>query len=111
MIKKTLLLVTAVMLAATSATYAAKRIAVENKSNTAYFYKVGNTVKKIKAGSSAKFTIRPNVKSVKIESGETKSRNKVVGNIQSFTLTNAEIKANPAIATNPVTGQSTPVVN
>ncbi len=99
------------MLAATSATYAAKKIRVENKSNIAYWYKVGNTFKKIKAGSSAAFPIPAGTKRVNIQSGTTKSGNKVVGDKKSFTVTRADIKANPTIETNPVSGQATPLVN
>jgi uncharacterized protein YxeA len=99
MIKKTILLVTAVMLAATSATYAAKKIRVSNNSGTTYFYKVGNTIKKISPGSSKSFA------------GTTKSGNTVQGEKKSFSFTKAEVKANPSIQTNPVSGQSTDVSN
>jgi hypothetical protein len=111
MIKKTLLLVTAVMLAATSATYAAKKIRVENKSGTVYWYKVGNKIKKIQPGSSATFPIPAGKKRVMIQSGNTKSGNKVVGEKKSFSFPKAQVKANPTIATNPATGQSTDVSN
>jgi len=109
MIKKTLLLVTAVMLAATSATYAAKKIRVSNESGTTYFYKVGNTIKQIKAGSTASFPIPAGKKKVKIEVGTTKSGNKVQGEKKSFSYTKSQINANPAILTNPVSGQVTPI--
>jgi uncharacterized protein YxeA len=111
MIKKTILLLTALMLAATSATYAAKKIRVENKSGTVYWYKVGNKIKKIQPGSSATFPIPAGKKRVNIQSGTTKRGNKVEGEKKSFSVTMADIKANPVIETNPVTGQSTPLVN
>jgi hypothetical protein len=111
MIKKTILLVTAVMLAATSATYAAKKIRVTNESGTNYWYKVGNTIKKIEAGSSKSFPLPAGKKKVKIESGTTKSGNKVQGDKKSFSFTRAEIKAQPAIQINPASGQSTDVSN
>jgi hypothetical protein len=109
MIKKTILLVTAVILAATSATYAAKSIRVENKSDTPYFYKVGNTIKKISPGSSKSFAIPAGKKNVKIQVGTTKSGNAVQGEKKTFSYSKADVKANPAIETNPVSGQVTPI--
>jgi hypothetical protein len=111
MIKKTILLVTAVMLAATSASYAAKKMRVTNESGKTYFYKVGNTIKKIAPGSSKSFPIPAGKKDVKIQVGTTKSGNKVEGEKKSFSFTKSEIKANPAIQTNPVSGQTTDVSN
>jgi hypothetical protein len=111
MIKKTILLVTAVMLAATSASYAAKKMRVTNESGTTYFYKVGNKIKKIAPGSSKSFPIPAGKKDVKIQVGTTKSGNTVQGEKKSFTLTKAEVKANPTIETNPASGQSTDVSN
>jgi hypothetical protein len=111
MIKKTILLVTAVMLAATSATYAAKKIRVTNESGKPYFYKVGNTIKKISPGSTKSFAIPAGKKNVKIQAGTTKSGNTVQGEKKSFSFTKAEVKANPAIQTNPASGQSTDVSN
>lgn len=99
------------MLAATSATYAAKKIRVSNNSGTTYFYKVGNTIKKISPGSSKSFAIPAGKKSVKIQAGTTKSGNTVQGEKKSFSFTKAEVKANPSIQTNPVSGQSTDVSN
>lgn len=107
MIKKTLLLVTAVMIAASSATYAAKSIKVTNEGNTTYFYKVGKTIKKISPGSSKSFSLK-GLKSVKIRAGTTKSGNTVKNNIISFPkLTISQAKADPIIQTNPVSGQIT----
>ncbi len=99
------------MLAATSATYAAKKIRVENKSGNIYWYKVGNKIKKIHPGSSVTFPIPAGKKRVIIQSGMTKSGNKVVGEKKSFSFPKAQVKANPTIATNPATGQSTDVSN
>jgi len=103
-IKKTLLLVTAVMLAATSATYATKKIRIENKSGTTYYYKVGNTIKKISPGSSKSFPIPAGKKNVKIQAGTTKSGNTVQGDKKSFSYPKVDVKANPVIETNPVSG-------
>ena len=111
MIKKTILLVTAVILAATSATYAAKKISVTNSSGQDYFYKVGNTIKKISAGSTKSFPLQ-GLKRFKITAGTSKSGNAVKGDKISFgTFSISEAKANPSIQTNPVSGQTTPFVN
>jgi hypothetical protein len=109
MIKKTLLLVTALMIAASSASYAAKAnsIKVTNEGNTTYYYKVGKTIKKISPGSSKSFSLK-GLKSVKITAGTTKSGNTVKGNTISFPkLTISQAKADPIIQTNPVSGQVT----
>lgn len=107
MIKKTILLVTAVMIAASSATYAAKSIKVTNEGNTTYFYKVGNTIKKISPGSSKSFSLK-GLKKVKITAGTSHSGNSVKGNKISFpTLSISQAKADPIIQTNPVSGQTT----
>jgi hypothetical protein len=109
MIKKTILLVTALMIAASSATYAAKSksIKVTNEGNTAYFYKVGNTIKKIAPGSTKSFPLK-GLKTVKITAGTSKSGNTVKGAKITFpTLTIAQAKANPFVQTNPATGQTT----
>ena len=107
MIKKTILLVTAVMIAASSATYAAKSIKVTNEGNTTYFYKVGNTIKKISPGSSKSFSLK-GLKKVKITAGTSHSGNSVKGNKISFpTLSISQAKADPLIQTNPVSGQTT----
>jgi hypothetical protein len=112
MIKKTILLVTALMIAASSATYAAKSkaksIRVTNEGKVAYFYKVGNSVKKIEPGSSKSFSLK-GLKRVKITSGERKSKNNnVTGNVKVLkSLSIAQAKADPIIQTNPVTGQTT----
>jgi hypothetical protein len=47
MIKKTILLITAVMIAASSLSHAAKNVQVTNESKLDAFYKVGKTIKKI----------------------------------------------------------------
>jgi hypothetical protein len=107
MIKKTILLVTAVMIAATSVSHAASKIQVTNESKLDAFYKVGNTVKKINAGSSKSFSLQ-GLKKVKITAGTSKSGNAVTGQKRSLgTFTIAEAKADPVIRTNPVTGQTT----
>jgi len=107
MIKKTILLVTAVMIAASSASYAAKSIKVENKSDRTYFYIVGNTVKKIAPGSTKSFPLK-GLKSVRVTAGTSRSGNAVKGNRVSFPkLTISEAKKNPFIQTNPVSGQTT----
>jgi hypothetical protein len=107
MIKKTILLVTAVMIAASSATYAAKSIKVTNEGNTTYFYKVGKTIKKISPGSSKSFSLK-GLKKVKITAGTSHSGNSVKGNKISFpTLSISQAKADPVIQTNPVSGQTT----
>jgi len=111
MIKKTILLVTAVMIAASSATYAAKSIKVTNEGDKTYFYKVGNTIKKIAPGSTKSFPLK-GLKSVKITAGLQKSGNGVKGDKVSFPkLTISEAKANPFIQTNPVSGQTTDLSN
>lgn len=111
MIKKTILLVTAVMIAASSVSYAAKSIKVTNEGNKTYFYKVGNTVKKISPGSTKSFPLK-GLKSVKITAGTSKSGNSVKGDKVSFPkLSISEAKANPFIQTNPVTGQTTDLSN
>ena len=111
MIKKTILLVTAVILAATSATYAAKSIRVTNDSGQTYFYKVGNTIKKIAAGGTKSFPLK-GLKSVKITAGTSKSGSSVKGDKVSFPkLSISEAKANPFIQTNPVSGQTTDLSN
>jgi hypothetical protein len=109
MIKKTILLITALMIAASSATYAAKAksIKVENLGDKPYFYKVGNTIKKIVPGSSKSFSLK-GLKSVRIIAGTSKSGNTVKGAKITFpTLTIAQAKANPFVQTNPATGQTT----
>ena len=107
MIKKTILLVTAVMIAASSVSYAAKSIKVTNEGNTTYFYKVGNTIKKISPGSSKSFSLK-GLKKVKITAGTSQSGNSVKGNKISFpTLSISAAKADPLIQTNPVSGQTT----
>ncbi len=99
------------ILAATSATYAAKSIRVTNESGQTYFYKVGNTIKKISSGSTKSFPLE-GLKSVKITAGTSKSGNSVKGNKITFPkLSISEAKANPSIKTNPVSGQTTPLVN
>lgn len=111
MIKKTILLVTAVMIAASSATYAAKSIKVTNESNTTYYYKVGNTIKKIAPGSTKSFPLK-GLKSVKITAGTSKTGNSVKGSKVSFPkLTISAAKSNPFIQTNPVSGQTTDLSN
>jgi hypothetical protein len=109
MIKKTILLVTAVMIAASSLSHAAnpKSIKVTNEGNTTYFYKVGNNIKKISPGSTKSFPLK-GLKSVKITAGTSKSGNKVKGDTISFPkLTISEAKTKPFIQTNPVSGLST----
>ena len=109
MIKKTLLLVTAVMIAASSLSHAAKTksIKVTNEGNTTYFYKVGKTIKKISPGSSKSFSLK-GLKKVKITAGTSKSGNSVKGDKITFpTLTISQAKADPVIQTNPVSGQTT----
>jgi hypothetical protein len=107
MIKKTILLVTAVMIAASSVSYAAQSVKVTNESKLTAYYKVGNTVKKIGAGSSKSFSLK-GLKKVKITVGTSKSGNTVTGQKRSLgTFTIAEVKANPVIQTNPVSGQTT----
>ena len=109
MIKKTILLVTAVMIAASSLSHAAKTksIKVTNEGNTSYFYKVGKTIKKISPGSTKSFPLK-GLKSVKITAGTTKSGSTVKGNTISFPkLSISEAKADPLIQTNPVSGQTT----
>ncbi len=112
MIKKTILLVTAVMLAATSATYAAKKIRVTNESATTYYYKVGNQIKKISPGSTKSFPLPIGKKSVKIQAGTSKSGSAVKGDKIHFKpIPISEAKANPFIQTNPVSGQTTDLSN
>ena len=112
MIKKTILLVTAVMLVATSATYAAKKIRVTNESGVTYYYKVGDTIKKIPAGSTKAFPLPVGKKKVKIQAGTSKSGNSVKGNKIHFEpIPISEAKANPFVQTNPVSGQTTDVSN
>ncbi len=109
MIKKTILLVTAVMIAASSVSYAAKSksVKVTNESKLDAYYKVGKTVKKINAGSSKSFSLK-GLKKVKITVGTSKSGNAVTGQKRSLgTFTISEVKANPVIQTNPVSGQTT----
>jgi ribosomal protein S6E (S10) len=109
MIKKTILLVTAVMIAASSLSHAAKAksLKITNESNTTYFYKVGNTVKKITGGSSRSFSLK-GLKKVKITSGTSKSGNSVKGDKRTYpTLSISQAKANPLFETNPVSGQTT----
>jgi hypothetical protein len=109
MIKKTLLLVTAVMIAASSLSHAAKTksIKVTNEGNTTYFYKVGKTIKKISPGSSKSFSLK-GLKKVKITAGTSRSGNAITGQKRSLgTFTISEVKANPVIQTNPVSGQTT----
>jgi len=109
MIKKTILLVTAMMLAATSATYAKKNVRVTNESDRAYFFKVGKTVKKISPGSAKAFPIK-GLKRVKITAGTSRSGNAVRGKKISFpSISISAAKANPVIQTNPVSGQTTPL--
>jgi len=109
MIKKTILLATALMLAATTATYA-KSLRVTNDSGRSYFYKVGKTVKQIKSGSTKSFSIK-GLKNVKITAGTSKSGDKVSGNkVNLGTYPVSQIKANPSIQTNPASGQTTPAL-
>jgi hypothetical protein len=110
MIKKTILLVTAVMIAASSVSHAANKLKVTNESKLDAFYKVGNTVKKIAAGSSKSFSLK-GLKKVKITASTSASGNALTGQKRSFgTFTISEAKANPSIATNPVSGQTTPLL-
>lgn len=98
-------------MAATSATYAAKSIRVTNESGQTYFYKVGNTIKKISPGSTKSFPLK-GLKSVKITAGTSKSGNSVKGDKVSFPkLSISEAKANPFIQSNPVSGQVTDLSN
>ena len=100
------------MIAASSATYAAKAksIKVTNEGDKPYFYKVGNTIKKIAGGSTKSFPLK-GLKSVKITAGLQQSGNNVKGSKKSFgKFTISEAKSNPFIQTNPVTGQNTPDV-
>lgn len=109
MIKKTILLATVLMLAATSATFA-NQLRVTNDSGRPYFYKVGKTVKKIAPGSTKSFSIK-GLKRVKITAGTSKSGDKVTGNkvnLGSYTI--SQVKSNPSIQTNPVSGQTTPAL-
>lgn len=107
MIKKIILLVAAVTLAVSTVSYADKSIKVTNESNTTYFYKVGNTIKKIAPGSTKSFPLQ-GLKNVKITAGTSKSGNAVKGDKIIFpTLTIAQAKADPLIRTNPVSGQTT----
>ncbi len=104
-----MLLVTAVMIAASSVSYAAKSkiVKVTNESNTTYFYKVGNTIKKISSGSTKSFPLK-GLKKVKITAGTSRSGNAVTGQKRSLgTFTISQVKANPVIQTNPVSGQTT----
>ena len=112
MIKKTILLVTAVMIAASSVSYAAtKSIKVTNEGDKTYFYKVGNTIKKISPGSTKSFPLK-GLKSVKITAGTSKSGGAVKGDKVSVPkLSISEAKANPFVQTNPVTGQTTDLSN
>ena len=106
MIKKTILLVTAVMIAASSVSHAAS-VKVTNEGSKPYYYKVGKTIKKISPGSSKSFPLK-GLKSVKITTGTTKSGNSVAGDKRSFPkISISEAKANPVIQTNPVSGQQT----
>lgn len=107
MIKKAILLVTAVMIAASSVSHAANTITVTNESKLNAFYKVGNTVKKINAGSSRSFSLK-GLKKFKITAGTSKSGNAVRGQKRSFgSFTISQAKADPLIQTNPVSGQIT----
>jgi hypothetical protein len=107
MIKKTILLVTAVMIAASSVSHAAKNVQVTNESKLDAFYKVGKTIKKIKAGSTRSFSLK-GLKKVKITAGTSRSGNAITGQKRSLgTFTISEVKANPVIQTNPVSGQTT----
>jgi hypothetical protein len=111
MIKKTMLLVTAVMIAASSATYAAKSIKVTNEGDIPYFYKVGKTIKKIAPGSTKSFPLK-GLKIVKIQAATSKSGNAIKGDKVVFEkLTISQAKANPFVQTNPVTGQATDLSN
>jgi hypothetical protein len=112
MIKKTILLVTAVMIAASSVSYAAtKSIKVANLGDKTYFYKVGKTIKKISPGSTKSFPLK-GLKSVKITAGTSKFGSGVMGNKVSFPKLSISIaKANPFVQTNPVTGQTTDLSN
>lgn len=105
-----MLLVTAVMIAASSVSYAAKpkTVKVTNESNTTYFYKVGNTIKKISSGSTKSFSLKGIKRQVRITAGTKSSGGKVSGSKINFKpITISEAKANPFIQTNPATGQTT----
>ena len=114
MIKKTILLVTAVMIAASSVSHAAKSksIKVSNLGDKPYYYKVGNSIpKKITPGSTKSFSLK-GLKFVKITAGTSKSGNAVKGNKVSFPkLSISQAKANPFVQTNPVTGLTTDLSN
>jgi hypothetical protein len=99
------------MIAASSATYAAKSIKVTNEGDKPYFYKVGNTIKKIAPGSSKSFPLK-GLKTVKIQAADSKSGNAIKGNKVVFQkLTISEAKASPFVQTNPATGQVTDLSN
>ena len=106
MIKKIALLALAATIAASSVASAAgsKKIKLTNESGVGYYYKVGNSVKYIPAGGSKSFAL-PSGKKVRIQASESKS-----GGFQTkATYTKSEVKKNPLVLVNPVTGQSTDV--
>ena len=95
------------MIAASSVSHAAKNVQVTNESKLDAFYKVGKTIKKIKAGSTRSFSLK-GLKKVKITAGTSRSGNAITGQKRSLgTFTISEVKANPVIQTNPVSGQTT----
>jgi len=70
MIKKIGILVTAVMVAISSASFAAT-VTIKNVGKTAYYYQVGKTTKKINANGSAKFTYSG--RTIKVKYGAKKN--------------------------------------
>lgn len=95
MIKKIGILVTAVMVAISSASFAAS-VTIKNVGNKTYFYQVGKTTKEIKAGSSASFKYTGNT--IKVKYGAKKSS---LSTTKSF-------KATKLIQINPVKKVTTP---
>lgn len=106
MIKKIALLALAATIAASSVASAAgsKKIKLTNESSVGYYYKVGKSVKYIPAGGSKSFAL-PSGKKVRIQASESKSG----GFKTKSTFTKSEVRKDPFIQVNPVTGQTTDV--
>lgn len=96
MIKKIGILVTAVMVAISSASFAAT-VTIKNVGNKSYYYQVGKTTKQIKANGSAKFSYSG--KTIKVKYGAKK--NLTPSKTKSF-------KATRLIQINPVKKITTP---
>ena len=102
MIKKIGILVTAVMVAISSASFAAD-VKIKNVATKTYYYKVGTTAKPIKANATASFKYTG--KTVKVTYS---SNSKLTGSKSKTFASSSIVKNKNLIQINPVKGKTTP---